>query len=122
MAKTRKKRTSYTAEQRKQILDAAEKQGLTAAQVKHKFGVTPVTYYSWRKKSGIAGRRGRRPAAARAAVATGGSDLTSQVRSAVQSRVRQLLPEIVRGEVGAYLDSLFGPAGGRRRGRPRKKK
>ena len=27
-------------------------------QVQRKFGVTPVTYYSWRKKGGITGRRG----------------------------------------------------------------
>lgn|GEM_PF-1699861 len=122
MAKTRKKRTSYTPEQRKQILATALKDGLTAGQVQKKFGVTPVTYYSWRKKSGVAGRRGRRPAAAAVAAAPAfGGDLTRQVRSAVQARVRALLPDIVRGEVGAYLDGLFG-ASGRRRGRRRARK
>jgi transposase-like protein len=110
MAKTRKKRTVYTAAQRSQILTAAQKEGLTAAQVKKKFGVTPVTYYSWRKKSGVAGRRGRRP---HALVAKGG-DLGGQVRAEVQAKVRQILPDIVRGEVSSYLNQLFGAKRGRR--------
>ena len=115
-------RKSYTDAQRKEILAAAQKDGLTATDVQKKFGVTPVTYYSWRKKSGVTGRRGPRPRNA----APGGGDLAAQVRAGVQSRVRELLPGIVREEVGTYLDSLFGagagPRRGRRPGRPRKKK
>ena len=109
MARTRRKRRTYTEKQRQAILAAAQKQGLTALQVKRKFGVTPVTYYSWRKKSGIARRRGR---------ATGrviaGAGVEAQVRSEVQARVRQILPGIVRSEVNAYLDSLFGSSRRRR--------
>ena len=115
-----KKRKRYSDEQRTQILAAADREGLTANQVKKRFGVTPVTYYSWRKKSGAPGRkRGRRPAAASGGVSSNG-DLASTVRSAVAQKVRSLLPDIVRGEVNQYLDSLLGPggAGGRRRGRP----
>jgi len=114
MAKTRRKRHSYTEAQRTTILTAAQKDGLTAAQVQKKFGVTPVTYYSWRKKTGVAVRRGRRPGGAR--VTFGGGDLGSQVRAEVQSKVRQILPGIVRNEVSTYLDTLFG---GRRGGRRR---
>ena len=110
MAKTRKKRTQYTSSQKQTILSAAQKGGLTAAQVQKKFGVTPVTYYSWRKKTGIAGRPGRRPAA----VSTrGGGNITNALRTQVQAKVRQILPEIVRSEVNTYLNSLFGS--GRRR-------
>lgn len=113
-------RKSYTDAQRTEIMAAANKDGLTALEVQKRFGVTPVTYYSWRKKSGVAGRRGRRPAGG----GGGGGDLAAQVRAGVQSRVREMLPGIVREEVGAYLDGLFG--GGKRRGRPpgrpRKKK
>ena len=112
MAKKRKRRTVYTEAQRAQVLAAAQKGGLTAADVKKKFGVTPVTYYSWRKKKGVGSRRGRR---AVVRVARGG-DVGSQVRAEVQSRVRRIIPEIVRGEVSSYLDSLFAT----RRGRPRK--
>ena len=100
-------RKSYTEAQRQEILNAALKDGLTALQVQKKFGVTPVTYYSWRKKKGIKGPRGRRPAGA-----TGG-DLSAQVRAGVQARVREILPTIVRDEVSRYLDSLFGGSGRR---------
>lgn len=115
MANTRRKRKKYTSDQRTTILAAAQKEGLTALDVQKKFGVAPVTYYSWRKKSGSTGSRrvsvGRgRPA--------GGGDLTTQVRSEVQAKVRQILPEIVRGEVSNYLNMLFG-GGGRGRGRRR---
>ena len=115
MAKARRKRTKYSDEQRTQILTTAKRDGLTATQVQKKFGVTPVTYYSWRKKTGVAARRGRGPAALRA---TSNATLTGQVRSEVQTRVRQILPEIVRSEVSAYLNSVLG-SGRRRPGRPR---
>jgi len=108
MAKTRRKRQRYSDEQRTTILAAARKEGLTAAEVQKKFGVTPVTYYSWRKKTGVAGRRGRGGAR------IGSTDLSSQVRSEVQTKVRQILPSIVRSEVSAYLDSMFGTRRGRR--------
>ncbi len=119
MAKTRKKRKSYTSEQRQSILAAASREGLTAAQVQKKFGVTPVTYYSWRKKTGATRRRGSATPVAASSGArrgAGGGDLTSQVRNEVAQRVRQILPEIVRTEVGSYLDTLFASGGGRRRG------
>jgi transposase-like protein len=116
MAKARRKRTKYSNEQRTQILDSARREGLTAAQVQKKFGVTPVTYYSWRKKTGVAGRRGRPKGAVHVA---GMGDLGGQVRSEVQSKVRQILPEIVRSEVSAYLNTIFAGSG-RRPGRPRK--
>jgi transposase-like protein len=115
MAKARRKRTKYSNEQRTQILDAARRDGLTAAQVQKKFGVTPVTYYSWRKKTGLAARRGRSTGAMRAA---GNATLSGQVRSEVQTRVRQILPEIVRSEVSAYLNMVLG-SGRRGPGRPR---
>lgn len=111
MAKARRKRHTYTAGQRATILAAARKDGLTALQVQRKFGVTPVTYYSWRKKQGLTRRRGT---AVMVAGLTG--DLTQHVRSEVRARVRQIMPGIVRNEVSGYLSQLFGSG----RGRPRK--
>src|SRR5438093_8048868 len=105
MPRTRRKRHTYTPQQRTTILAAARKEGLTAAQVQKKFGVTPVTYYSWRKKTGMAARRGR-GAAGRNSI--GGTDLTAHVRSEVQTKIRQILPGIVRSEVSQYLDTVFG--------------
>lgn len=112
MPKARRKRMTYTEGQRKTILLAAQKDGLTALQVQKRFGVKPITYYSWRKKRGVSARRGGRRTLA---ILAGSGDLGTQVRSAVQSRIRQVLPEILKSEVGSYMNSLFG--GGRRRRR-----
>jgi transposase-like protein len=109
-------RKTYTETQRQEILAAAQKEGLTALQIQKKFGVTPVTYYSWRKKRGLKGPRGRHPAAA-----TGG-ELGAQVRAGVQARVREILPGIVREEVAGYLDALFGRGGSTPRRRAARKK
>lgn len=132
MAKARKKRTEYTPEQREKVLAAAKAENLTAAQVQKKFGVTPVTYYSWRKKSGVTRKRGTRRGARAAVVAVvarpvavvarpAADDLSAQVRTEVQNKMRQIIPGIVRSEVSAYLDSIFGVKRVKR-GRRRKKK
>ena len=125
MAKRPKK--SYTEKQRQEILDAAAQEDLTAEQVQKRFGVKPVTYYSWRKKKGIVGKRGRRPKAGRiASVASPiaaripSNDLSAQVRAGVQAKVREILPSIVREEVAFYLNALFGTPARRGPGRPRK--
>jgi hypothetical protein len=109
-------RKTYTARKRAEILASATKENLTAIEVKHKFGVTPVTYYSWRKKAGIVGRRGRRPSLLKQS--GGDYAITSQLRAGVQAKVRSVLPGIVREEVTNYLNALF--ASQRRPGRPRK--
>ncbi|MCE9627377.1 MAG: hypothetical protein K8R56_05625 [Candidatus Eisenbacteria bacterium] len=110
-------RKTYTAQKRAEILAAATKENLTANQVKARFGVTPVTYYSWRKKEGLVGRRGRRPSLLTQAGAD--SSIATQVRAGVQAKVRAVLPGIVREEVTTYLNALF--AGSKRGpGRPRK--
>lgn len=111
MARARRKRQTYTDAQRATILSAALKGGLTALQVKKKFGVTPVTYYSWRKKQGLTRRRG----GAVGLVAGAGGDLTQQVRTEVRAKVRQVMPGIVRKEVSGYLDALFGGRGNKPR-------
>ena len=97
MAKRKRKR--YSEAMKAKILAAAKEQGLTAPDVKKKFGVTPVTYYSWRKKSGPAARRGPR---------AGTSNLDQQLRSQVNARIAQLLPEIIRSEIDSQLNALFG--------------
>jgi len=138
MAKRTRKR--YTDEQKKTILAAAQKDGLTAAQVQQKYGVKPITYYSWRKKTGVAGRRGR-PAGARGPGRPRGSsatlsmsDIESALRQEVQQRMRALMPAVIRSEVNNFVSGMLGDAnafvnemlgaGGRRRrrGRPRKRK
>jgi transposase-like protein len=117
-------RKTYSDEQRGKIIQTAQAENLTALDVQKRFGVTPVTYYSWRKKLGLKGPRGRKPGSGKirpAASFSGGNDLTAQVRAGVQAKVREVLPGIVREEVARYLDSLLG-AGTmpKRRGRPPK--
>ena len=46
----------YTPAERRRILAAARKEGLTGAQVKKRFGVSALTFYRWRGPVG----RGRR--------------------------------------------------------------
>ena len=113
MAAKRKKRSrkSYTEEQRSQILATAKKEDLTALTVEKRFGVKPITYYSWRKKAGST--RTRRGAVSRGNRTLG---LDANLRSAVQMRLRDMLPAIVDQEVSRYLDASFGA---KRRGRPR---
>jgi transposase-like protein len=109
MAKPRRKRHSYSNSKRISILQAAQKQGLTAFDVQKRFGVTPVTYYSWRRKYGAG------PSRATVTRGTRAGGIETQVRSEVQARVRQILPQIVRNEVSHYLESLFGSSRGRAR-------
>lgn len=117
----KRERKTYTDQQREEILATAARDGLTAEGVQKKFGVKPVTYYSWRKKKGLKGPRGRKPASGRSAVASG--DLTAQVRAGIQAKVREILPAIVRAEVDNYLNSVLGSvARPGRRSRPARRK
>lgn len=109
-------RKTYTPQKRSEILAAAQKENLTANDVKKKFGVTPVTYYSWRKKEGLVGRRGRRPSLLTQTGA--GGNIAVQVRAGVQAKVRAVMPGIVREEVTNYLNQLF--TMNRKPGRPKK--
>jgi transposase-like protein len=117
MAKARKKRTRYSSTQKQTILAAAQKEGMTAAQVQKKFGVTPVTYYSWRRKTGATRRRGPGRPPGRPAGTTRVANGSTNVIAEVRAGIRQRLPEIVRSEVNSYLDSLFGVSRGRGRRR-----
>src|SRR5215813_13068926 len=109
-------RKTYTESRRTEIVAAAQKDNLTANDVKKRFGVTPVTYYSWRKKEGLVGRRGRWPSLL--TLSGSGTQIATQVRAGVQAKVRAVMPGIVREEVTNYLNSLFMTH--RRPGRPRK--
>lgn len=112
MAKARRKRHTYSNAKRISILQAAQSQGLTALDVQKRFGVTPVTYYSWRRKYGTGANRAP---SARTSSGNRGGGIERQVRGEVQARVRQILPQIVRTEVSQYLDSLFRSSRGRGR-------
>ena len=102
----KRERRQYSKEKRTEILAAAAKEHLTAAQVQQRFEVKPVTYYSWRKKTGATRRRGGRKAVGAA---------SGRVRAEVQAKMSALLPGIIRAEVARYLDAVLGTTRRRRR-------
>lgn len=110
--KAKRERKEYSREKRAEILAAAAKEHLTAKEVQKRFGVKPLTYYSWRKKRGPRKRRRARTVVRPSQQ----GDLGSQLRAAVRAKVAALLPRIVRAEVAGYLDQVFG-VGRKRRAR-----
>ncbi len=116
--KARRKQTSPT--ERRRILTAAEREGLTAIEVQKRLGIKPVTYYSWRKKAGTKRPRGR-PVAARLGRSSkvgvsrlAGPDIAGQIRQALRSEIARLLPEMIQSEVAAMLGDLSGRGGSKR--------
>lgn len=51
----------YTDAERRVILATGLRERPSATAIHRRFGVKPVTYYSWRMKAGIKSTRGRRP-------------------------------------------------------------
>src|SRR5689334_5282132 len=114
--KKRKPRKLYSAKQRADILAAASKEGLSATAVQKRFGVTPVTYYSWRRKAGVGTRRARGGRPQPPGVLESGVNLVEAVRAELRNQIQRILPELVRTEVGAALLGSARPK--RRRQRP----
>jgi transposase-like protein len=91
-------RRRYSDAERRKILDTAKSEGLTGAQVRDRFGVSTLTYYTWRKKAATSrGRKRGRPAR------DNFGDFSGQLREAVRAKVREMLPEIIEQEIGASL-------------------
>jgi len=92
----------YTDAERTKILATAKREGLTGAEVSKRFGVSTLTYYLWRKKSGAPRSRGpgrpRKNRGGAGHVVDG--DLMTQLREAVRQRLREILPELIRSELG----------------------
>jgi transposase-like protein len=110
--KAKRERMKYSKAKRAEILAVAAKEHLTAAAVQKRFGVKPVTYYSWRKKTGASKSQGGRSAVRVA----GSGDLAGQVQAEVRAKLAALLPGIVKSEVASYLDQVL-RVGRRRRAR-----
>lgn len=110
MAKRRRaSRKRYTKRQRAEILATANQEGLTATHVQQRFGVIPVTYYSWRKKAAAEQRSGG-PARRGDAPEVG-------VRSRVRAQLERNLPVIVDQELNRLLQRMFNPQRAPRRRR-----
>ena len=98
-------RKRYTDSQKKHILAAAKKEGLTGAQVKKRFGVSTLTFYRWRGpvRSDAVARRGRRRGPGRPPGSGKMKVDVAAIRREVQAQVRRLLPQIIREEVARAL-------------------
>ncbi len=93
------RRKQSSPAKRASIIAAADREGLTALQVQKRFGVKPVTYYSWRK----AAKKFDGHAKPAAGKALAGLNLSDQVRQALRAQIAEMLPEIIRSEVAAIL-------------------
>jgi transposase-like protein len=105
------RRRRFTETARQQILATAQREGLSGAQVAERFGISAVTYYLWRKRSGAPLARRGRPRAASVA----GLDVAGELRRQVREQLQRLVPGIVRSEVDAMLSGLGSGRRGRRR-------
>ena len=97
-------RKQFLPAQRAAILGEARAKGLTGKQAAAKYGISMVTYYVWRKRSGLSrvvagrGKRGQR---------ANGDAVSFTVRSNVRAHIQKLLPTIVRQEAEAALKDLL---------------
>jgi transposase-like protein len=96
----------YTPAERARILSVAKADGLTGAAASKRFGISTLTFYTWRKKAGSSAKPGRK--SGRTAGRRGsGQDFSEDIRTQVQARVRELLPGIIRSEVSAAIRDLI---------------
>ena len=98
----------YSAAERARILSAAEKQGLNGVQAAKKFGISTLTYYTWKKRAAGTPRRAsdRRVGSQ--------TSLDALLRSRLRHRLEQLLPVVLREEVEACVQQALGTSGPRR--------
>ncbi len=102
----------YTPAERSRILAAAKREGLSGAAAAKKFGISQLTFYTWRKKAGVRGRRGRRAAAVGEVAGrtlANALNIADVLRTEIRAQIRRLIPEVVAAELGGQ--------GMRRRGR-----
>ena len=103
----------YTPAERAKILAAAKREGLSGPAAAKKFGISQLTFYTWRRKSGTgkakrAVGRPRGASASRGGVLSG--DIGEKVRQEVRARVSEMLPAIIQSEI----DNVLGVSRGRR--------
>lgn len=108
----------YTPAERAKILTAAKREGLSGPAAAKKFGISQLTFYTWRKKAGASKPRGGRGSRAAAVGAAAGRTLANALniadvlRAEIRAQIRRLIPDVVAAELGGQTK--------RRRGRPAK--
>ncbi len=114
-----KVRRRYTPAERANILATARREGLTGAQVSERFGVSSLSYYTWRKKAANRMGSGARPEVQAFAKQMGRTvdaavDVAEMIRREIRVQIGRLTPEIVESEIGRLFSGITGRP--RRRG------
>ena len=108
----------YTPAERARILATASREGLSGLKAAKRFGISALTFYTWRKKAG----GGRRPAPERGARAmvrqlgrsVGATmDVAEMIRRQIQAEISRMTPDIIKSEVSRVFP---GGTARRRRG------
>lgn len=114
-ATRRGRRKRYSDAARQNILETAKKEGLTGTQVAKRFGVSTLSYYTWRKKAGVGNSKPDPAEVAGAAIGRTlgkAANLADMIRHEIRTRISHLLPEILQSEIGG---AVSGPSTGRGR-------
>lgn len=109
MAKKRGPGKRYSGAEKRKILAAAARAGLTGEQVSKKFGVSTLTFYRWRGPV-----RGPKAKALKSSPKAAVDERA--LRAQVRAGIARILPQIIREEVGEAVAAMLGK---RRPGRPR---
>ena len=105
----------YPPAERAKILAAAKREGLSGPAAAKTFGISQLTFYTWRRKAGAKQARPvdhpSRKKTRRGDLLSG--DIAERIRQQIRARVSELLPGIIAGEIAIALE---GTAPSRRRG------
>ena len=95
----------YTPADRAKILAAAKREGLSGPAAAKKFGISQLTFYTWRRKAGVKKprlvRRPRRKSIGGRGVL--GGNIAERLRQEIRARVGKLLPSIIASEIASVL-------------------
>lgn len=114
-----KARRRYAPAERANILATARREGLTGAQVSERFGVSSLSYYTWRKKAADPMLSGAKPEVRAFAKQMGRTvdaavDVAEMIRREIRIQIGRLTPEIIESEIGRLVSGITGRQ--RRRG------
>jgi transposase-like protein len=106
----RRTRHRYSDADRRRILDTAKREHLTGAQVRDRFGISTLTFYTWQKQSAKTPPPPNRSHAARPR-RSDRVTMADIVRREVRAKIASMLPAILKTEIASAL----GSTGSRRR-------
>lgn len=106
----KRSRKRLSSADRGRIMAEATAKGMTAKDVAKKYGISPWTYYGWRKRGAKSSSRMLRKVG-------WGTAPTGLSASTLRSEIRALLPDILREELGRALMGMMRTTAATRRRR-----